>query len=96
MNDLHFNLSGSGTKCVLDREFVLASVTTSHFEFEVIAYDKEHAATALLRAWKAHCRDYSETADPDYMKVLIAEGDVHFDTIRIGEVHRDGETISPA
>jgi hypothetical protein len=71
---------------------VLATVSSGRFAFECVAETKTAAITSLLRAWEAHCDDYP-TADGEMMSHWITFGDVNFAEIRIGDVHRDGETI---
>lgn len=71
---------------------VLATVDSSHFEFQALARSRAQAEKALLAAWVNHRRDYPG-AQVDLMQRWIDDGEAQFHEIAVGGVLRDGETI---
>lgn len=74
---------------------ILATVETRNFTFQALGETKGQAADLLLKAWKAHVRQYGgpSNVDSHMMRELVADDEVTYTYIEVGTVTRDGETI---
>lgn len=74
--------------------YVIATVETRNFTFQTLAHSRAEADAQLLKAWRTHCRQYGGRPDPGMMRELVADGEVNYVDIRVGESTRDGEVLS--
>lgn len=73
--------------------YVIATVETRNFTFQTLANTRTEADAQLLKAWRTHCRDYGGLPDRDMMRQLIADEEVNYTTISVGQSTRDGEVL---
>lgn len=69
--------------------YVLATVETRNFSFTALGKDHQQCNVALENAWAKHARQTG--ADPAMMREIIADGEVNYGDVGVGDVLRDGE-----
>ena len=67
----------------------VALIDTPHFSFAAVDTSTERARRALMRGWRAHCKEYPG-AEPDFVK----PDDICIHPMQMGQCDRDGERIT--
>ena len=71
---------------------VIATLSTSHFEFVALGVDHDEAAKAMVEGFKRHRAQYPR-ADAHFMHDALLDGEVRFTELTPGGFARDGEAL---